>query len=393
MNILQLQLRAFGPFNDSIIDMDNGTGLCVTFGPNEAGKSSALRALRALLYGIPHNSPDNFLHEHNRMRIGGRLRHSDSSELIFLRRKGKKDTILSPEGKPIDDAVLDKFLHGVGEELFSRFFGIDHETLVRGGEDILKGEGEVGQSLFAAGLGGTGIRQVLQDLEKEADSLFRQRGQNQSINRAINDYNEAKKAISEVSLSSQKWSELDEALNKDIAKRDELTPELLRLRSEENRLARLQKALPKITKREELLASQRELGQVVQLPPEFAENRRHTIQKLQASQETLRENTIDIEELNKKVAELEVPGPLLDQAESIDELYQRLGSQRVAANDLGGLEGNLQQLKIDIQALLYEIRPDLTLEQVEELHLSTAERLHIQNLGGQHQTLMNNLQR
>jgi len=393
MNILKLQLRAFGPFTDSTLDMENGRGLCVTFGPNEAGKSSALRALRALLYGIPHNSPDNFLHEHNRLRIGGVLRHSDGSELVFLRRKGKKDTILGPEGKPIDDTILDKFLYGVGEELFSRFFGINHETLVRGGEDILKGEGEVGQSLFAAGLGGIGIRQVLQDLDKEADSLFRQRGQNQLINKAINDYGEAKRAISEASLSSQKWSELDEALNKDILKRDNLTLEVQRLRSQANRLDRLQQALPKIAKREELLTSQREIGQVVQLSPEFTDNRRDTIQKLQSAQDTICENAHDIEELDKKIAELEVPGPLLDQAESIGELYQRLGSQRTAANDLGELQGSLQQLKVDVRAILCELRPDLVLEQVEELRLSAAERIHIQNLGVQHQTLVNNLQR
>jgi uncharacterized protein YhaN len=54
VRLLELHLLAFGPFTDRRLDLSAGSaGLHVVFGPNEAGKSSALRALRALLYGIP----------------------------------------------------------------------------------------------------------------------------------------------------------------------------------------------------------------------------------------------------------------------------------------------------------------------------------------------------
>ena len=151
MKILELDLRAFGPFTDVRLDLAEGhEGMHILYGPNEAGKSSALRALKCLLYGIPKNSADNFIHENKALRIGGRLRNADGSEFAFLRRKGNKDTILSPDGKPIDERDLDRFLHGVTEESFGFLFGIDHEALVRGGRNILAGKGETGQSLFAA---------------------------------------------------------------------------------------------------------------------------------------------------------------------------------------------------------------------------------------------------
>ena len=45
MRILHLDLRAFGPFTNVAIDLSQGEeGLHVLYGPNEAGKSSALRA-------------------------------------------------------------------------------------------------------------------------------------------------------------------------------------------------------------------------------------------------------------------------------------------------------------------------------------------------------------
>ena len=49
MKLLRLDLLTYGPFTDQSLSLDAGDcGLHVIFGPNEAGKSSALRALRCL---------------------------------------------------------------------------------------------------------------------------------------------------------------------------------------------------------------------------------------------------------------------------------------------------------------------------------------------------------
>ena len=155
MKILELHLKAFGPFTDRHLDLSSGQeGLHIVFGENEAGKSSALRALRALLYGIPERTRDAFLHPARDLRIGGRLRHSDGTEISVLRRKGRKNTLLSPEDeRALADGVLDRFLQGVSADVFRTLFGIDHDELVRGGQAILEQEGEVGQALFSAALG------------------------------------------------------------------------------------------------------------------------------------------------------------------------------------------------------------------------------------------------
>lgn len=394
MKILELHLLAFGPFTDLCLNLADGEqGMHILFGPNEAGKSSALRALKAWLYGIPHGSTDNFKHDNTKLRVGGRIRHSDGSELVFLRRKGNKNTLLGLDEKPIDNTALDKFLHGVGEQLFSTVFGIDHEALVRGGQDILLGGGEAGQSLFAAGLGGTNVRRVLQDLENEAKLLFLPRGQNQAVNMAISAYNEAKRIISEASLSGRDWSEHDKALKKAGGERKEVREKLQRLVTEKNRLERLQKVLPKIAKRKELLTKLNDLGDVVILPPEFTDKRRKAIQKLESALDTQKRTSSDLDRLNKEIQALTVPEPLLDQAEVITKLHQRLGSHQKAAQDRTKLQGSQQQLEADARALLSELGPNLTLEQAGELRLSTAHRIRIHELGGQYQTLVNNLDR
>jgi len=68
MKILELGLHAFGPFTDAVLDLSaSQEGLHLIYGPNEAGKSSALRALRQGLFGIPAQSSDSFVHPCSKM--------------------------------------------------------------------------------------------------------------------------------------------------------------------------------------------------------------------------------------------------------------------------------------------------------------------------------------
>jgi len=88
MRILELHLRAIGPFTDLSLDLSAGdNGLHIIYGPNEAGKSSALRALSCLFFGFPTQLDDNFLHPYSSLRVGARICNDQNEQLEFLRRK------------------------------------------------------------------------------------------------------------------------------------------------------------------------------------------------------------------------------------------------------------------------------------------------------------------
>ena len=133
MRILELFLKAYGPFTDCRLIFDQGPrGLHIIYGPNEAGKTSALRAVRDMLYGIPERTSDGFIHSNDQLRVGGRVGLSNGSELAFLRRKGRKRTLLTfDDSGTLEDSLLDPFLAGVSREVFETLFAIDHEELVR----------------------------------------------------------------------------------------------------------------------------------------------------------------------------------------------------------------------------------------------------------------------
>jgi uncharacterized protein YhaN len=394
MKILELQLLAFGPFTNLCLDLTAGAqGLHVLFGPNEAGKSSALRALKALLYGIPHITSDNFQHDNQKLRLGGRLCHSDGTKLSFIRRKGQKNTLLGPDECPLPDASLSAFLSGVSAELFSTMFGIDHAALRRGGEEILQGGGEVGQTLFSAALGGINLRQVQQDLDSEARQLFLPAGQNPKINKSLAELRAVRRTVAEQSLAGGEWAEHKQALEEAMAEQQTVLQELARLSKEQHRLARLQVAIPKIAKRKELFHELQELRDVVLLPPEFAEQRLEATRRLDQAREAEKDSRLALEQLSTERHALVIPEVLLEYGETIMALHERLGSHRKAAQDRAHLEAQRRQLEADAQSLMAKLPQTLTLERVKERHLQAAQRARVQELARQYQARVERLDR
>ncbi len=101
MRICRLDLLRYGRFTDAVLELPaHKPDIHIVFGLNEAGKSTALSALEDFLFGIPHNSPLNFLHDYGSMRLGAVLQ-KDGEKLEARRRKGIKDTLLTPEEVPI----------------------------------------------------------------------------------------------------------------------------------------------------------------------------------------------------------------------------------------------------------------------------------------------------
>ena len=131
MKILEMRLMAYGPFSGEVVDLSRGKeGLHVIYGPNEAGKSSALRALRHLLYGIPVQSVDDFIHPYTKMRIGATIQAVNGDRLDFVRRKGRSNTLRAADDSTvIEDAALQQFLNSVDAALFGSSFFRPHPAL------------------------------------------------------------------------------------------------------------------------------------------------------------------------------------------------------------------------------------------------------------------------
>ena len=97
MKIRCIRLAAYGPFTDVTIDLpDTGADFHMLFGPNEAGKSSALKAIRHMLFGIPSREPVNFFHGYPSLRVGARLVSSSGPRRVLASPLRRRKSIASP---------------------------------------------------------------------------------------------------------------------------------------------------------------------------------------------------------------------------------------------------------------------------------------------------------
>ena len=63
MRVVSLHLDRYGRFTDCRLEFPRNADLCLVYGLNEAGKSTALSGLCDFLFGFPHNAAYDFLHE------------------------------------------------------------------------------------------------------------------------------------------------------------------------------------------------------------------------------------------------------------------------------------------------------------------------------------------
>ena len=358
MKFLELHLKAFGPFTERpplALHEVGGPGLCVIHGANEAGKSTALRAIRGLLYGIPVRSPDDFVHRYADLRIGARLRFDDGEELAMIRRKKAKDSLYSADDRSVlRSERLEALLEAVPEPLFERFYGLDHRGLSEGSAALLQDDGEVGRALFGAGLGVSNLGAVLEGLEREAAELFAPRASKPRINAALSEWSAAQKEIGQHALDPRAWAAQEQLVRAAETELAALDAELERLRRERSRCERLRLSLPALARREaaaRALASLESDGPIAALPDDFAERLRSSREDRRAAEERRRRAEAKIEREQAARERLVLSPVMLAAQERIEALHQRVGSYQEALEQLPRRESKLAGLDEDIASL------------------------------------------
>lgn len=357
MKILELWLQAFGPFTDVTLDFSGGReGLHVVLGPNEAGKSSALRAVRQALFGFPSQSPDDFLHSYARLRVGMRLRDREGREMAFVRRKGNKNTLLAEDGAtPLPDDALGRILEGMSEAEFTRRFALDHDELVAGGKAILDGVGELGQLLFQAGGGLKDLFEVQRRLDREIEALFKPNALKPRINAALAELKDAKATVRAGSLPSSEWVEHDAALRKAAIELERVEARLEAARAERRRLERIADALPVLARRRQAREELEAMGPVVLLPDDFGDRRHRAAAAVESARTAEAAALRAIAELDTQIDALVVSDDLLAEAEAIERIRDGLAGYRKSLAALPDTQGQLRLIEDEARDILAEL--------------------------------------
>lgn len=354
MRIERLDLLSYGPFHDVSLDIAvPGGGLTVVLGPNEAGKSTALRALRSMLYGFPRGTTDDFGRGRASLKLGARLRGADGSAHDLVRQAAGRPALVTAAGNPVDEAMIAALLGDVDRALFTSLFTINHEELHNGSQDLLDADGELGRLVFSASLGGGRLRAVAARLEARAGELFTPRGRLQTIPASLQRYRAQRAEVKRLQTKSREWDRLRQARDAADANVEALRGKLSTARVERDRLVRLRAALPLLAVRAEANDRLAELDVAGPVQSKAWAVRCDELRADHAAAVTRRdEQASAVARLETQIAHIDVSTALLDAADRIDRLLQRTERYRKDADDLPLRKGELAAAASAIAVLL-----------------------------------------
>jgi len=363
MKLRRLDLLAFGSLRDVTLELDAVEPcLNVVYGPNEAGKSTALRALTGLFYGIAANTKDAHTIDPDKLRVGAELCDAAGRTLQVVRRKGRKDTLLAHDGRPLAAAEAAWITGGIAESTFHSLFGLSFESLHSGAEELLGSSGDLGQSLFSAAFGGGRVRRVLEQLEDEAAALWKRRGQLQQLNAALKLYEAAKRKSRDDGVKSATILEQQAAKERAQAECERLSAELQALRAQRAELERARRVLPLLTKQRALQDERRELGDVPLLSSDAPRERRQAEAARRDAQLRLETAQAEQQRLERELGELQadVQQALTEvPASRIEALRDRLSGYRRSVRALPAKREAWQRAQAEVERVQKQLQlPD-----------------------------------
>jgi len=352
MRLDRLDLIRYGALADRVLDFRSDAKLHLIYGPNEAGKSSALSAISDLLFGFPRASAHySFLHDATSLRVGAAITARDGASLAFRRRRGAKNTLLAADDKEttLPDDALAPFLRHLSREVFERAFGLNSERLRAGAATMLKSGGEIGSLLFSAASGLTGLSHLRQSLEGEADGIYAaRRSKDRSFYRVLDRHDDARKAEREHELKSSDWKKL-------TAEAAELEAEIAALqkmrhdtRQSLDRLRRLKTLQPLIVEIDGEEAALERFAHLPPLPAGFEAELDAALTAARAAHEALQAAEAERARLGEELAGCHVDEALLDAFGLIAAAYADKGAYLKARQDLPGVRREVEDFDLKL---------------------------------------------
>ena len=230
MHIAEIGIEGFGVFHQASLQ-ELTPGILVFEGHNEAGKSTLMSFIKAMLFGFEGRRGSQNRYEPVR---GGRhggfvvLQTEEGSRYRIERTDENargRATVLDVDGGCHEETFLHELLHGTSKLLYQNVFAFGLSELER--LDTLQEE-EISTHIYTVGMGTglTPVTTVFANLENEQNLLFRPSGKKPSINLLLHKLEQTQMTLRELqSLPDEYYSLQDRLLvldRKIIDYRDQL---------------------------------------------------------------------------------------------------------------------------------------------------------------------------
>jgi uncharacterized protein YhaN len=357
--IRRLDLAPWGSFSDRTLHFSGGRGVVELIdGPNAAGKSTIARAQTALLFGIPQRTVDNHTHPYQDLAIGAELLIGERAVEV-VRRKLNVGSLQTPAGSALRDDPIPAALGGMGREIYESFFHVDHDTLVRGGEDLLQGKGEIGASLFAAAAGISALQAHLSSFDSRAADIFRPRASSTALAQELARLREREQQLKQVLVRPAAHRRMERELEELGRRSGELLAQITALAREIATLERRLEVAPLINEYTALVARRAELGEVPELAPDGPARRAGAQATLASAQAAGHHHRAESDRLKTQAEALIIDEPLLRRAAELRAVVSQIPVVQKAEADRAriGLELRQSRAEVDVVARATGLSP------------------------------------
>lgn len=247
MRLTRLEVSNYGCFEQLDLALDPAPGrINLLVAPNGAGKSVLRQAFSDLLFGLGQQSDMVFAYPPAKLRLSAEL--ADGSRLE--RRKGRGET-LSDGTLPIPEARQRALLGGADATLFRQLFSLDTADLRKGGTELERSDGALGQMLLAGGGGLGAVQALLKELIEERNALGRsgRRVTTLPIWQAQDRAADARRAMKEAALRAEEWQKLQARARETDAEQRRLAQAVREMSAERDELELAQRVRPWLARR------------------------------------------------------------------------------------------------------------------------------------------------
>ncbi|WP_225198172.1 YhaN family protein [Gluconobacter oxydans] len=214
MRFERLDLLRYGGFQDVTLSFPKGKrDLHVIYGPNEAGKSTTLCAIRDFLFGFPHHIAGDWMTAAPLLRVGACL-EQDGTVFEGIRRRGRNQTLFAADDKtPLDDLPLRTWLGGLDAKGFEAAWALDHARLRDGGEEMRRLKDDAGLQILAAGLGLEGVGKLAATLQDDVNSEWKSGRARSALQQAKLKLKELQQTLRQDTTTARQLSTANRALS------------------------------------------------------------------------------------------------------------------------------------------------------------------------------------
>ena len=376
MRIKSIMIDGFGHFHEASLE-GLPEELVLISGDNEAGKSTLLGFIRAIMFGFPdRRSNENNYEPLVGGRHGGRITvlTEKQGEIIIERMAGTKggpvNLLFTGDGSSGGEEELRHLLGGFNKFIYRNIYAFSLEELQT--FDSLNAD-DVRGALYGAGAGTSlmSIPESMKKLDKSLENLFKNKGSKPLINTKLAEIEEVQKKIRNASNGIRNYEELTLNQQEIRTKIEQLQQERDAFQTNHNRIENYIKLWDQWIILQDAEAKLNALPEIITEFPNEGLIRLDSINKdleaLIKSRKKASKNQVDLENQLKNLIVNEL---LISHEPEILERRENLPIYTTSLKELSTDRQSLEQIKRDIRRELDNLGSDWTEERVYSIDRS-----------------------